>query len=111
MSGDWLDELDEEERKGWDEFVEHVRRSTLQQMQESAFVMSLVPRGETDVKFAVELGLAIMYDKPLLAVVMPGSEVPEKLRRVADEIVEADVDVEEGQRRIREALDRMAELS
>lgn len=108
--GGWLDELSPSERAGWDDFVQHVRRDAIEKITDSAFVCSLVPRsgGEADVKFAVELGLSIMLDKPILAVVMPGAEVPEKLRRVADEIVEADVDVEEGRRALMAAMERMA---
>jgi hypothetical protein len=103
VSGDWIDGLTPEEREGWDAFVDHTRRETLRAMEQSAFVMSLVP-GEADIKFAVELGLAIMLDKPLMAVVMPGAEVPPKLRLVADRIVEADVDVDAGRRKVAAAM-------
>lgn len=56
-------------------------------MAESAFVVSLVSPGKGDVKFWVELGASIMMNKPILAVVLKGAEVPPKLRLVADEIV------------------------
>lgn len=104
MSGDWTEGLD-----GWDDFVAHTRRVTVEGLAASAFVMSLVPRGEPDIKFAVELGLSIMLDKPILAVVLSGSAVPEKLRRVADEVVVADVDTEEGVALVAAAVNRMAE--
>ena len=105
---DWPDQLDPDERASWDAFVEHVRTETLVKMDESLFVMSLVPRGEVDVKFAVELGLSIMLDKPIVAVVQPGQPIPERLRMVCDEVVEADIDVEEGRRQVAEAIARMA---
>ena len=104
--GDWLDELEGDDRVAWDRFVENARRDALAKIESSAFVMSLVPSGEVDIKFAVELGISIMLDKPIVAVVMPGAEVPEKLRAVADEVVEADVDLEEGRRKLTEAIDR-----
>jgi len=104
VSGDWLDELTPDERAEWERFVDHVRRSTLQGIDKSAFVISLVPRGETDIKFAVELGLSIMLDKPILAVVMPGAEVPDKLRLVADRIIRADVDLEAGRQQVAAAM-------
>jgi len=98
---DWIDELSPEEREGWDSFVNHVRRETVQGMAKSAFVMSLVPSKENvDVKFAVELGLAIMMDKPILAIVMPDGEISDRLALVADMIVRADIDTEEGQREV-----------
>jgi nucleoside 2-deoxyribosyltransferase len=104
---DWLDDLSAEERRGWDQFVDHVRRDTVQKMDKSAFVLSLVPSGGADVKFAVELGLAIMLDKPILAVAMPGAEVPAKMRQVADEFVEADVDLAEGRDAVVQAIQRL----
>lgn len=88
---------------GWgDEFyayVDHFRRNVVQNMHDSAYVMSLVP-GEFDVKFATELGAAIMMDKPIFAVLMPGSKVTGKLKLVADVIVEADIDTEEGREQL-----------
>jgi len=61
----------------------------------SKAVISIVPAdGRTDVKFAVELGFSIMMDKPIVAVIRPGSHVPEKLVRVADEIIECDMETE-----------------
>lgn len=54
----------------------------------SRLTVSLVPQGPADIKFAVELGLSIMLDKPIIAVVEPGQEIPGKLRAVADRIVE-----------------------
>lgn len=109
--GDWVTDLSPDERKQWDEFVEHFRRDALEKMTDSAFVMSLVPdKGGLDVKFAVELGASIMLDKPILAIVQPGAEVPDKLRSVCEEIVEADIDVEEGQKKIAEAISRITTL-
>jgi hypothetical protein len=108
VSADWLDTLTPEERTQWDEFVAHFRRDTLGKIADSAIVMSLVPRsGDFDVKFAVELGAAIMLDKPIIAVALPGTPIPAKLREIADRIVEADIDVEEGRQTFARALDAM----
>ena len=52
--------------------------------------MTLVPDRETtagDVQYWTELGGAIMLDKPILAIVFGDARVPEKLARVADEVV------------------------
>jgi hypothetical protein len=106
---DWLDDLTPDEREGWDDFVEHFRRDALQKLEESAFVASLVPREDFDAKFAVELGASIMLDKPLLAIVMPGAEVPAKLAKVADRIVQADVDTEAGREAVHAAMREMLE--
>lgn len=76
------------EFKAW---AKRVRAHVLPQISDSALTVSLVPEGETDIKFAVELGLSVMLDKPIIAVVQPGTKVPEHLVRVADRIVEADL--------------------
>jgi hypothetical protein len=106
--GDWLDDLSEEDRQGWDEFVDHFRRDALEKMTQSAFIASIVPKDAFDVKFATELGAAIMLDKPLLGIVMPGVSISAKLRSVFDEIVEADIDTLDGQMAVGEAVQRMA---
>lgn len=75
-------------------------------MSGSEVVVSLVPRGPSDIKYAVELGLSIMMDKPIIAVVIPGTKVPAKIVRVADLIVEADPSTEEGRRTLQETITR-----
>jgi hypothetical protein len=107
---DWVEEMSEDERREWDAFVHHFRTDTLAKMVESAFVASLVPSGDFDVKFALETGAAIMLDKPIVAIVQPGGVIPRKLRLVADEVVEADIDTEAGRRKVMEALKRMGAL-
>jgi hypothetical protein len=102
---DWSEHLSDRERAEWEAFVEHERRSVVKQIAGAAFVMSLVPAGEVDIKFAVELGLSIMLDKPIVALVQPGTLIPDKLRRVADRIVVADVDTEEGRGAVETALE------
>lgn len=79
---------DDEEFAAW---AERVQAHVLPAIQTSAATVSLVPDGETDIKFAVELGLSIMLDKPLIMVVQPGTKVPDKIVRVADRIIEADL--------------------
>ncbi len=95
----------------WDDFVTYHREHTVKAMAESAYVMSLVPDSkEVDVKFAVELGLAILLDKPILAVVQPGVHVPDRLRQVADAVIVTDLDTEDGKaqaaREIREFMEK-----
>lgn len=73
-------------------------------MADSAMCVSLVPHdGATDAKFAVELGYAIMLDKPIIAVVPPGRTVPDGLRRVAYAVVEADMGAE-GRRKLKDVV-------
>lgn len=111
--GDWLTRLTPAERRQWDEFVSHCEEELYPKLDSSAFVMSLCPTdGKPDVKFSVELGMSIMLDKPIVAVVMPGVPMPKKLEMVADHILVVDIRTPSGQRMLTEAIsDIMKELS
>lgn len=85
-------------------YAKRVKQELIPKMQDSKVVMSLLPEGEVDVKFAVELGISIMLDKPIIALVVPGVKVPDKLVRIADAIVEADLSSEEGRERTAAAI-------
>lgn len=98
-----------EEREQFDSWVGHHREATLRQMNDSAIVMSLAPpqEWEIDLNQALEIGLCLLLDKPLLVVAWTDRELPEKLRRVADEVVFADIDTEEGKQLVAEAVKRL----
>lgn len=87
MSDVWEDP----DTKRW---MDDVRENLIPKMRDSSVIASIVPPTpeDTDIKFAVELGLSIMLDKPIIAVVRPGTEVPDKLVMVADRILEWDPD-------------------
>lgn len=87
MSTDWADDP---ESQAW---IRHVLGELVPMIEDSSITVSLIPHGPTDVKFAVELGLSIMLDKPIVLVVSPGGAVPDHLRRVADDIVESGRDL------------------
>lgn len=72
--------------------------------------ISLVPDGEGDIKFAVELGLSIMMDKPILAVVFDGRELPPKLLAVADGVVHLhrrEMGTPAGQAKVNAAIEKL----
>lgn len=107
---DWIDELDPGERSQWDAFVDHFRRDAVEKIAGSGVFLSLVPRFDHfDVKFAAELGAAIMFDKPLIVVTMPGAEIPRKLRDIADWVIQTDIDTQEGRDALAHALAEIAE--
>lgn len=107
MSDDWKDALNEDERQQWARFVAYQREHTVRQMADSAFVMSLVTEGEIDIEFALQTGMAVLMNKPIMAVVFPGATIPRKLRLVADVVVEADLDTEEGRKKLTAAMEKM----
>lgn len=101
----WVDELTPEERNRWDAFGEHFRRDALEKISGSAaFVSILSSTDNVDVQFCCELGAAIMLDKPIVAVTLPGVRLPAKLREIADHVVEADIDTGAGRDELASAL-------
>lgn len=97
------------EEASFQEWETHVRKAVIPVLENTAVTISLVPTGEIDVKFAVELGLSIMMDKPIIALVQPGGGIPRGLVAVAAEIVEVDLthDVAAASKSIGEAVARV----
>ena len=82
----------------------------LPMLRASAVSVALIPdeAGIADIKLAVELGLSILLDKPIIIAVTPGQTIPEHLARVVDEIIELDpADPASTARRIRDAAGRV----
>lgn len=75
------------------EFQKAVMEGLVPKVEGSSICISICPQDEEskiDAKFCTELGVMIMLDKPIIAVVAPGAEVPGKLELVADKIVTTD---------------------
>lgn len=81
-----------------------VHDNLLPKLKASAITVSLAPNGETDIKYAVELGLSIMLDKPIIVVAEKGQELPSRLQRVADRVIYADFRTEAGRAEVARAL-------
>ena len=116
-------------RKGWEDdrepdpwttpsgvaWVKHVLTDMAPKMRGSALTISIAPTQDGkyqqgDVKYWVELGASIMMDKPIIVVVMADTELPERLVRVADEIVRLPDGVNpEGSQQLMEAIKRVQE--
>ena len=88
---------------------EHVKEVLIPMLEGTAVSITLVPQGTGSIRFAVELGLSIMLDKPIIALVRPGSSIPAALARAADELVEVDIkkDPDAAQRSISAAYARV----
>lgn len=94
------------------QFTKVVMEGLVPRVQDSALCVSLVPKDTKnfiDPKFCVELGVMVMLDKPILAIVDPAIEVPQKLRLVADVIVVADLSTEEGRAAVQDAVVNFAD--
>lgn len=100
----WNGDIPEEE---WQRFENEVREQVVDKMAHSALVTTLNPgdRGP-DVKLAVEVGMTILLDKPMLVIARDGDDVPEMLARVAHAVIRhsGDLDTEEGKQELFDQL-------
>ena len=87
-----------------DDYLDRFRADALPKMRSSAYVAVIAP-GEPDAKVCLEVGAAILLDKPFFIVASPGQQISGHLRRVADEVIEVDLDTDAGQQ---EAMARIA---
>lgn len=85
MSGDPFDDPE------WKALARRAREK-LQPMVEDSEVAVSIYNGTVDPKLAIETGYMILLDKPIIVVVSPGCEMPNKLVLVADEIIEGTLD-------------------
>lgn len=96
---DWSDD------PGFREYAKHVMEEVLPHMRESAMVMTIAPiEGEADIKICCEVGMALMLDKPLILIVPPGRHMAERLLRVADHVITADISTAEGREELGKAM-------
>jgi hypothetical protein len=95
----------------FDKWVEHCRKELIPMIKGSNIFVSITPSSpeKVDIKFAVELGLAIMLDKPIVAAIRPGTPIPEKLARVVDKFVEVDFDDPTQRERLMQACEELLE--
>lgn len=101
------DRVDHTDSPEFRAFAKEVRSGLIPKLKDSAATLSIIPEGELDVKFAVELGMSVMLDKPLIAVVQPGVKIPDKLARVVDRFIEWDKDTDVLGEAIRRAFDEV----
>lgn len=91
----------------WRNFAKCALGDLVPKLRDSAATITLVPNGAADIKFAVELGLSIMMDKPIIALLEPGTHVPAKLVAVADVLIEGSVGDPGTSKRIQEAVTKV----
>lgn len=74
-------------------------------MADSSYVITIAPtKGIEDVKIAVEIGFAILMDKPLIVFAPEGRIVAPKLLRIADHVVIGNMDTPAGREVMMEKL-------
>lgn len=105
MSGD--SDSDPFDDPAWQRYAKQAREKLAPMIKDSAITVSVYSGGDPDPRMAIELGYMILLDKPIIAVVTPGAEVPGKLAIVADEIVELALDDPSFATRLQDAMTRV----
>lgn len=90
------------------DIIQDLHLEVLPQLQESHVALAITD-GELDPQFCLELGAMVMLDKPIIAIVLPGATIPEKLKMVADKIVIADPKTDSGREALQKALIEITE--
>lgn len=82
------------------------REDLLPKMRDTSICVGLYPTepgAEPDLKMALEIGLMVLMDKPILVIARPGQMISDHLRTIADRVIEAS-DADTMQREITEYL-------
>lgn len=90
--------------------LESAQRDMFPKMEQSLFVLVIACEAP-DAKIALEIGAAVLLDKPLLIVVPKGRTISPGLRRIARSIVEVDCESPEAREQIRKAVRDMGVLT
>ena len=69
---------------------DHFENVLLPMLKASEFVAVLISSDKIDVKVSIEIGAAILLDKPIIAIVVPGTKVSESLCKIVTRFVEFD---------------------
>lgn len=88
-------------------YLDDAEKEMLPMMEKSALTLCIFP-GKVDIKLCVEIGAAILFDKPIIVVVTGDKPVPANLKRVASAIVQCDDMKDEAARaKIDDAISRV----
>lgn len=71
-----------------DQFLDHARKSGMIDALRSAAFTIAIDADRPDLRMALQIGVALLWEKPLLLVLRPGQKIPQRLRDLADEVVE-----------------------
>jgi hypothetical protein len=85
------------------EWEAEVQRECIDKMRDTSAVAAIWT-GAIDWKIAIELGTALLMDKPIILVVPNGSSIPNNLAKVAHTIVEGDLQDPTTMRRLQTAM-------
>ncbi len=88
-------------------YLEHARREMFPKLKDSVISITIAPGDDPDPKICLELGAAILFDKPIIIVCPPGRPISANLKRVANAIVVGDMSDPTTGERMHEAIERV----
>lgn len=88
------------------DYIKHAQKEMLPMMENSAIVVSIFGN-QIDAKICLEIGAAILLDKPIIAVIVQGAKVPANLKRVASIIIEGDMKETATKDKLQQAIARV----
>jgi hypothetical protein len=76
----------------FDRWAKYVRETLLPLISLSEVTCCVIPRdpSKLDIQVATELGASVLVDKPIIALIQPGTKAPEKLAAIVDRFIEFD---------------------
>lgn len=90
----------------YEDFTAWAMGEIVEPMRDSVLVTVLVS-GTPEWSLCLQVGAAVMLDKPLVLCVAPGTKLPAKLVAVADEVIEGEVGDPSFGPRFQDALRRL----
>lgn len=99
----WDEDIPAEE---WQRFENEVREQVVDKMVDSALVTTINSASGPDVKLAVEVGMSILLDKPMVVIARDGDPVPAALERIAHAVIRhsGDLTTDEGKQELFDQL-------
>src|SRR5262245_12318830 len=84
-----MDHNDPEVAEWFARINEAIRKDMLPKMRSSSFVMGIV-EPELDAFLLMQVGAAVLLEKPLILLSVEGGWIPKKARELADAVIEVD---------------------
>jgi hypothetical protein len=87
-------------------YLARAEREMLPMLADSAVSVTIFS-GKVDIKLCVEMGAAVLLDKPIIIVVCGSEPVPANVRRVASAIIEGETSDPAVMRQLQDAITRV----
>jgi len=92
------------------EFARRYAKKMFPNLKESALFVSILPNEDPAPESCLDLGAAILYDKPIVIMVLKGNRVPAALRRAADRLIEVEEFDDDAKLQLQAAMEEVEAL-